>query len=768
MGKKYYAEHDPRVESSVPSVGFSAIRTSTYTFDETEKAITTDEGSTLWYRNINIVATPYDDGLVFGGIEILQDVAVMRVSADGYMKETGDSTNLVVSLRKWSPTGTNVNIMDKLEWETGQVFTVSTSATNEGTLRVEDTLINLVAGTVIAFVGQVGLPSPQTVVTLESAAILGNSVNAVNMLLLGTSDADRDIVWGGDIDADTLQGFTPADFGQRAAANIWAGANSFTGELQKQLADNSIAGDISDASLWPNGFSMMVVSGTNPTYPIGDGTVVTFKASDTRIFQVFNANGNNQQWIRSLYNQNSVSWVKVYNEDFQDVSLRLKDNSWTGTNNYQQQPTYASEGLATEQYVNTRSNAISGSWDWNETTTGAPGVGHIGGNAILLENITQIRVSKTTKAGDVLTGSNLEVDDSVVLISKDRSQAGLYTVGAPGVDQGTYIEAVVTFRDGSGGNPLSEDAFWFAWIPQGEYAHSHNATQIAFDPSFSPLTTADVQLALDEVANKYARLDGAEFTGKVAIKGDALDALTLKRALSTDSVGLAFADENGIPRWLLHQINNAGCNLYLQGRQADGLFQWNALIIDNITGVVNCPEGLQSGGNDVYHAANPPPATAHNHDLDYLAIAGTAVDSDALGGLAASAFYSTSNPPPLPAHEHSEYYSPDNPPPAGIMIDIDTLGLTFPVNIQAIIDAMPNRSNARFVSGNTSGPDLIIVNPPLVGTGMYIVVDIYKHSAEAVVVSCTKVGDYDWWIGKSTSGVWDDWKKVYTEDNPPL
>ena len=372
MGKKYYAEHDPRVESSVPSVGFSAIRTSTYTFDTVEKAITTDEGSTLWYRNINIVATPYDDGAVFGGIELLQDVAVLRVAADGYMKETGDSTELVVVLKKWSPTGTNVNIMDKLEWDSGQAFAVTTSATNEGTLRVEDTLINLVAGTVIAFVGKVGLPSPQTVVTLESATVLESPINAVNMLLLGTSDADRDIVWGGDIDADTLQGFTPADFGQRVVANIWTGANDF-----------------------------------------------------------------------------------------------------------QQQPTYASDVLATENYVDTKTAATSGAWSWHDDTITAPPTGYISVNHILLDSVTIIRVNKTTANGDTLSGVNLDVGDNVFLVSQDRSQSAVYTVVSAATDLGVYFEVVVTYDSGSAGNPLPDDLFWAAWVPQAALPHNHDADYLA-------------------------------------------------------------------------------------------------------------------------------------------------------------------------------------------------------------------------------------------------------------------------------------------------
>ena len=84
-------------------------------------------------------------------------------------------------------------------------------------------------------------------------------------------------------------------------------------------------GSISDSTLFNKGISIGGVFGNNTTYPVGYGTLVTFKEHDTRTFQLYVPVGlswNPNIYIRTLYDQETHQWVKIWNE--------LNDGSGSG------------------------------------------------------------------------------------------------------------------------------------------------------------------------------------------------------------------------------------------------------------------------------------------------------------------------------------------------------------------------------------------------------------------------------------------------------
>lgn len=87
---------------------------------------------------------------------------------------------------------------------------------------------------------------------------------------------------------------------------------------------SNIAGNVADASLFPTGMSLSTVSGGNTTYPTGYGTLATFKADASRMFQLLTTSsaGTQNIWLRTLYNTDASSWYKLATENWVSSQAR--------------------------------------------------------------------------------------------------------------------------------------------------------------------------------------------------------------------------------------------------------------------------------------------------------------------------------------------------------------------------------------------------------------------------------------------------------------
>ncbi len=84
-------------------------------------------------------------------------------------------------------------------------------------------------------------------------------------------------------------------------------------------------GSIADSTLFNRGLSFGFVGNNNQTYPYGYGHLITFKSSNGRLSQLFfpaKTSLNKNIYFRTLYNQYSEPWVKIWNE--------LNDGSGSG------------------------------------------------------------------------------------------------------------------------------------------------------------------------------------------------------------------------------------------------------------------------------------------------------------------------------------------------------------------------------------------------------------------------------------------------------
>ncbi|GLS83216.1 hypothetical protein [Paraferrimonas haliotis] len=164
-------------------------------------------------------------------------------------------------------------------------------------------------------------------------------------------------------------------------------------EYTPAIASNISAAD--SASLWPNGVSISSVGGANSDYPIGYGTVVTFKLSNVRVFQFMHTNsaGGQALYHRSLYNDDPSAWYQIASREWVDdnygdyssrtvafgrilsnnsVPVRVNENRGNVIWDWQDLVEYKSEHL---------SDGESGS-NYNKAVTPDIGSGFAGGKAL--------------------------------------------------------------------------------------------------------------------------------------------------------------------------------------------------------------------------------------------------------------------------------------------------------------------------------------------------------------------------------------------------
>ena len=100
----------------------------------------------------------------------------------------------------------------------------------------------------------------------------------------------------------------------------WTLDNTYThgfGNANLSTTSN-IVGKKFDPRDFPGGLNLLEVNSNNSTYPLVYGTPVTFKKSDTRVFQLFhNHMGGNRLWLRNLYHSSSnptqaTVWNEIY------------------------------------------------------------------------------------------------------------------------------------------------------------------------------------------------------------------------------------------------------------------------------------------------------------------------------------------------------------------------------------------------------------------------------------------------------------------------
>src|SRR5690554_5855136 len=87
--------------------------------------------------------------------------------------------------------------------------------------------------------------------------------------------------------------------------------------------NSSVAGNVSDSSLWGIGIRVSSISGGDSTYPLDYSTSLTVKHHEYRMFQFLHGHSNSGLWHRPLYGTNSVSWKRIYNDDYHPDSDKL-------------------------------------------------------------------------------------------------------------------------------------------------------------------------------------------------------------------------------------------------------------------------------------------------------------------------------------------------------------------------------------------------------------------------------------------------------------
>lgn len=111
----------------------------------------------------------------------------------------------------------------------------------------------------------------------------------------------------------------------------------------------------------------------------------------------------------------------------------------------------------------------SGYWKWNDALSGDPGIAYIGGNAALMQNNTEIRVSKTDNDGKTVTGLGLESGDLITVAGLAAS--GFYEVVA--VQQfETWFAIEVNYANRGVGNIPQDELVVGAFYPGGA-GHTH-------------------------------------------------------------------------------------------------------------------------------------------------------------------------------------------------------------------------------------------------------------------------------------------------------
>src|SRR5690554_4758338 len=127
-------------------------------------------------------------------------------------------------------------------------------------------------------------------------------------------NAGNGLTGGGAISASrTLTLGTPSTITNSTTNSVTS--TSHTHEIS--FNDNSsVAGNVSDSSLWGIGIRVSSISGGDSTYPLDYSTLLTVKHHEYRMFQFLHGHSNSGLWHRPLYGTNSVSWKRIYNDDY--------------------------------------------------------------------------------------------------------------------------------------------------------------------------------------------------------------------------------------------------------------------------------------------------------------------------------------------------------------------------------------------------------------------------------------------------------------------
>src|SRR5690554_4867023 len=134
-------------------------------------------------------------------------------------------------------------------------------------------------------------------------------------------NAGNGLTGGGAISANrTITLGTPSTITNSSTNSVTS--TSHTHEIS--FNDNSsVAGNVSDSSLWGIGIRVSSISGGDSTYPLDYSTLLTVKHHEYRMFQFLHGHSNSGLWHRPLYGTNSVSWKRIYNDDYHPDSDKL-------------------------------------------------------------------------------------------------------------------------------------------------------------------------------------------------------------------------------------------------------------------------------------------------------------------------------------------------------------------------------------------------------------------------------------------------------------
>jgi len=111
----------------------------------------------------------------------------------------------------------------------------------------------------------------------------------------------------------------------------------------------------------------------------------------------------------------------------------------------------------------------SGNWKWTDSTSGDPGSKYVGDNATLSPDATQVRISKESNDGRVITGASL-VSGNLFMILGAAASGGYEIVAA--VDMGTWFDVEANYIRGSG-NFVDQELVTVALYP-GASGHDHD------------------------------------------------------------------------------------------------------------------------------------------------------------------------------------------------------------------------------------------------------------------------------------------------------
>jgi hypothetical protein len=134
--------------------------------------------------------------------------------------------------------------------------------------------------------------------------------------------AGNGLTGGGTLAASrTLTMGTPSTISASSTNSVTA--TSHTHEISF-YGSPSIAGNISNPDLWPNGVTIHSIGSNDSTYPLGYGTVLNARAGNMRMLQLFQSHQSNALWNRFLYSGvGTGTWSRIYNDDYHPDADKL-------------------------------------------------------------------------------------------------------------------------------------------------------------------------------------------------------------------------------------------------------------------------------------------------------------------------------------------------------------------------------------------------------------------------------------------------------------